>query len=393
VRRGNDRPSESTGHGADPRKGPFKNWPNSDLLIEEEDRAFFQRHYPAYAPIFDWPELRQMFVGYDAVGSKARGHSRRSGIWAVAAGFLSLAVAATIPLMDVLKAGDRSGQLRMQAILGGVAAVLGIFSVLIGYTQILTGKQKTRWLINRFWTERLRQLHFQLIVNHLPQVVAAAESDAGLQEWLAFRAAQLDRFKHDYLRGVDDSYHGLELDEAEESPWLVPEWAVPGPIPEPSAHLAAILTLLEGQRFVIQQRYAERKLRKGWHSPQSQAEWIQKLSDAFTALLLIATISAGLGALIALVVVPNADLHAVAGLVAAVASAAVVAMRAMKEGLLVSADAERYRWYAAAVRTVHRRFERAEVPKKVFLLREMEQVAYQEMRRFMLSAARARFVM
>jgi hypothetical protein len=295
--------------------------------------------------------------------------------------------------MDVLKSGDRSSQLRMQAILGGIAAVLGIFSVLIGYTQILTGKEKTRWLINRFWTERLRQLHFQLIVNHLPQVVAASESDAGLQQWLAFRASQLDRFRHDYLRGVDDSDHSLELDEAEESPWLVPEWAVPGPIPEPSEHFAAILTLLEGQRFVIQQRYTERKLRRGWHSPQSQAEWVQKLSDAFTALLLLATISAGLGAIVALVIAQNADLHAIAGLVAAVASASVVAMRAMKEGLLVSADAERYRWYIAAVRTLHRRFERAEFPKKVFLLREMEQVAYQEMRRFMLSATRARFIM
>jgi hypothetical protein len=71
----------------------------------------------------------------------------------------------------------------------------------------------------------------------------------------------------------------------------------------------------------------------------------------------------------------------------------VVALRALKEGLLFSADAERYKWYFAAVRTLHRRYEHGELARKVFLLRELERTAYQEMRRFMLSAERARFVM
>jgi hypothetical protein len=407
VQTGNDHSNESSGYKVHSGSDPFKTWPNSDLLIEEEDRAFFRRHYPAYALIFDWPELRALFVGYNAAASRARKRSRRAGIWAVAAGFLSLVVAATIPLMDVLGTEGGKDDLGVHAAFGLIAALLGLVSVLLGYTQVLTGKAKTRWLINRFWTERLRQLHFQLIVNHLPKVVAAAGGGAGMEEWLSFRAAQLDRFKHEYLRGVDDTYHGLELDEAEDSSWVFAEWASPGPPAEASEHLATILMLLERQRFVIQQRYAERKLWKGWRSPQSQAEWVQKLSDAFTVLLLLATIGAGLGAVIAIHFARSAQspataakllasgpkLHAIPALIAAIASASVVAMRAMKEGLLMSADAERYRWYLAAVRTLHRRFDRVEVPKKMLLLRELEQAAYQEMRRFILSAASARFVM
>src|ERR1700733_8919738 len=78
---------------------PFKHWPNGDLLIDEQDRAFFTRHFPMYAPIFDWPELRSLFVTYDAPAARARKRSRRSGIFAVVAGVFSLILAASIPLI------------------------------------------------------------------------------------------------------------------------------------------------------------------------------------------------------------------------------------------------------------------------------------------------------
>jgi hypothetical protein len=377
---------------ASPFEDPFRNWPNSDLLIDAEDRAFFTRHFPAYAPIFDWPELRALFEAYDGVAASARKHSRRSGVIAVLAGFFSLGVAATVPLVNELTRGT-AAQLPTQAALGGVAAAFAIVSVMFGYTQVLTGREKSRWLTNRFWTERIRQFHFQLIVNHLPAVVAAITSKEHLQHWLEFRTAQLDQFNHDYLRGVEDKIHHLELDEAEDSPWLLDEWERPGPVPTASPELDMVLKLMEQQRFGIQQRYAERKLRRGWHSPETLAQWVLNLSDTFTALLLLATIIAGLGSILLLTQHAGPLVHFIAGLVAAVASAIVVAMRALKEGLLFSADAERYRWYLAAVRTLYRRFERGELARKVFLLRELEHLAYQEMRRFILSCSQARFVM
>ena len=109
---------------AGPFADPFKDWPNSDLLIDEEDRAFFARHYPAFAPIFDWPELRSLFATYDAAAGSARKHSRRSGVFAVAAGLLSLTVAASVPLMDEITKGLPAQHSTTQAVLGGVARFL-----------------------------------------------------------------------------------------------------------------------------------------------------------------------------------------------------------------------------------------------------------------------------
>ena len=378
---------------AGPLDDPFKYWPNSDLLIEEEDRAFFARHYPAFASIFDWPELRSLFVVYDTAAASARKHSRRAGVLAVASGFLSLSVAAVVPLADEFTKSSATSQLHTQAVLGGVAAAFAIVSILIGYTQVLKGEGKARWLTNRFWSERIRQFHFQLIVNHLPTLVAKLQDKGDLRHWLDFRASELDRFKHDYLRGVEDKIHHLNVDEAEDRPWLSPEWDHPGPLPPASAEFDGLLELLEQQRFGIQQRYAERRLLNGWHSPESRAQWVLKLSDALTAVLLLATITVGIGSIVAFKLGATPTFRLVAGLVAALSSSSVVAMRALKEGLLFSADAERYKWYLAAVRNLYHRYEHADRPKRVSLFRELEHVAYQEMRRFMLSGSQARFVM
>lgn len=377
---------------AGPLDDPFKYWPNSDLLIDDEDRAFFARRYPAFVSIFDWPELRSLFVIYDTAAASARKHSRRAGVFAIASGFLSLSVAAAVPLADEFTKSSATSQLHTQAVLGGIAAAFAIVSILIGYTQVLKGEGKTLWLTNRFWSERIRQFHFQLIVNQLPTLVAALQAK-DLRPWLEFRAVELDRFKHDYLRGVEDKIHHLDVDEAEDRPWVCPEWEHLGPVPSASAEFDALLELLEQQRFGIQERYAERKLRNGWHSPESRAQWVLKLSDALTAVLLLATITVGVGSIIAFKVGANPMFRLIAGLVAALSSSSVVAMRALKEGLLFSADAERYRWYLAAVRSLYRRYEHADLVERVLLFRELEHLAYQEMRRFILAGSQARFVM
>ena len=127
---------------ASPLADPFKDWPNSDLLIDDEDRAFFTRHYPAFGPIFDWPELRALFVTYDTPAAGARKRSRRSGIFAILSGFLSLIVAAAVPLADEFTRGSTMAPFRVQGLLGGIAAVLAIVSIVVGYTQVLKGREK-----------------------------------------------------------------------------------------------------------------------------------------------------------------------------------------------------------------------------------------------------------
>jgi hypothetical protein len=376
-----------------PLDDPLKSWPNSDLLIKEEDRVFFKRHYAEFAPIFDWPELRDLFGPYDEAATSARVHSRRLGVLAILFGAGGLCLAALIPLAAELTKASAITPLQLQAALGVGSAILASLSIVIGYTQTLRGKEKIRWIMNRFWTERIRQFHFQLIVNNVPAVIAAARDNNRLREWLDIRAQELDRFKHHYLRDVEDKIHHLESDEAEDSPWLFREWERPGPAPPASVELDKLLGLLEQQRLGIQQRYAERKLRSGWHSPDTRAQWVRRLSDILTLILLVATTVGGIGAYAALKLRADPSYVLITGFVAAISSSSIVAMRALKEGLLLSADTERYRWYLATVRSLNRRYEQADREVKVHLLRELEHIAYQEMRRFIVSAAHARFVM
>ena len=277
---------------ASPLADPFKDWPNSDLLIDDEDRAFFTRHYPAFGPIFDWPELRALFVTYDTPAAGARKRSRRSGIFAILSGFLSLIVAATVPLADEFARGSTMAPFRVQGLLGGIAAVLAIVSIVVGYTQVLKGREKAQWLTNRFWTERIRQFHFQLIVNHLPELIAAVNEKNALESWLDLRSRELDKFKHHHLRGVEDRIHHLNADEAEDHPWANEAWDRPGPVPPPPPNSTCRSKLLEQQRFGIQQRYTERKLIPGWHSPETRSQWVYRLSDTLTGVLLLATIAA-----------------------------------------------------------------------------------------------------
>jgi hypothetical protein len=71
----------------------------------------------------------------------------------------------------------------------------------------------------------------------------------------------------------------------------------------------------------------------------------------------------------------------------------VIALRVLNEGLLVTTEAERQRWYLASVRSIAGRFEKANTADCIRLLREHERLAYQEMRRFLITFKEARFIM
>jgi hypothetical protein len=351
---------------------PFKDWPNGDLLIEEADRAFFAKYEPRFAPIFDWPELRALFIIYDNAAASARKRSRRAGFIAVVLGLSGLVISAIVPLAAPIWDESPAMALKIRAILGALAAILAAASVIIGYTHVLKGVAKMQWVTYRLWTERLRQLHFQLIVNNLPQVIRAVRDHEQLQTWFDIRQSSLDQFKHEYLRDSDYKVHHIEIDVSDEMPWLFDEWAEPGSIPGDSPELARFFEIMKQHRFGIQRRYAEKKMDEGWHSPETRTQWVLKLSDLLTAVLLAATVIIGVGSISVFQVGKDSTFLLVTGCIAAVSSSCIVAMRALKEGLLFSADAERYRWYLAAVNSVSRRFESADTQRKVHLCRELE---------------------
>ena len=371
--------------------GMFRNlladWPNDDLLFDPGQRAFIGRHYPRLLPLFDWPELRERLVGHNEQAGAARRSDRRMGVMAVALGFASLVTGAIAPVVD--RVGPA---LNLVPAMGALTALLALASALVGYTHLLHGRPKRQWLANRFWTERLRQLHFQFLASNLADAVAVARGDPGAPaRWASARAAALDRFVHRWMEPLDESFNRMLEDLAEEEAWLAEEWRRSAQAIEDSAEARQLFELLRHQRLGIQRRYASYKLQKSFHSPRTRAAMVDGAADMLT-LLTIGLVSAG-GVLLA-AGTPSSSLSLLALLAASgIASAAILALRVLETGLRLNAETERYQWYLAALSSLDRRFEAASCAEKAELLRDMERLSYQELRRFAASFDASRFVM
>lgn len=365
-----------------PLDDPLADWPNDDLLFQPAQRAFIERRHPRSAPIFDWPELRALFAAHNPLAARFRRRTRGLGVAAVALGCASLILAA---FLDPISARAPEAA----RLLGVVAALLALASGITGYSGILSGRDKWRWLAHRFWTERMRQLHFQVIINNLPAAVEAMSDPAALERWRGIRADLLDGFVNRAMEPIGEALDRMRADLAEDQPWVEPAWAAQPPIPPQSPELDEIFEILEHQRFGIQKRYAAFKLRPGLHSPRTRSRAVQAIADALTIAALLLSAAAGLlfafagdSPALSLVLPVGASLAAL-----------VLALRVVDEGLRLSSETERYEWYLAAIESLARRYRAGGVEAKIAALREMERLSYQELRWFTVSFGEARFVM
>ena len=380
-----------------PFQDPLEDWTNDDLLLDEKERKRFYDRHPRLAPVFDWEEMRKAFDDHEQPAKHARKLSRLHGTIAVGLGFLGLALTAFTPyLAQLLSFSTLFSRTPDSAErwIGVLAAALIVAGTIVGFYQTLIGQAKRRWLISRYWTERIRQFHFQLILNNLESAAAAFGGGAALDAWRALRQGKLDDFLHDTEKTLATALEELVDDHAEEDVWADKAWSDPPPSPPTTpelAELAELLQALRKQRIGVQDLYTALKLTPGLHSPQTRAQWLHGLSDACTGAILLITVAIGLlyfhGS-------KEPQLWRLGLLGAAGAlTAAVVALRVLNEGLLLRTEAERYRWYLASVRSIRDRFKKADTADRIRLLRELERLAYQEMRRFLVTSKEARFIL
>lgn len=367
-------------------QNPTADWGNDDLLFQPDTRAYAAAQHPRMLPILDWPELRAKFAVFDLAAGAARKASRKAGVRACVLGFISVLLAAGLPLLKAPYPGS------MQ-VLGLIAAALAALSTIWGYAMVLHGQHKAQWLSNRYWTERLRQLHFQLIINYLQLVVSVMRGESGaLAEWDGLRASALARFTRLHVEEVTDAMGRMEADEAENEFCLEPAWDGQGDVPAPSPELDEVYTVMVEQRFEIQRRFASLKTAPGnWYSSSTRSAMAKSVSNAMTFLVLLSVIAGG----ILLGLQFNPDDHAIQWITFAtgVSSGIIVLLRVLNEGLQLSSEAERYTWYRAAVSSLKQRFERAPGSERLEILRDMERLSYQEMRWFMISFKQAKFIM
>ena len=271
-------------------------------------------------------------------------------------------------------------------------AVVGM----IGRSQVLTGGEKRRWLFNRYWTERIRQFHFQWILNTLPKAAAALYDDRALAEWKASRDAAFEDFRHDTKRDLVTAFDRLNDDRAEQSVWIDPAWARPAETIEDRPEIGELLAGLRALRLGVQERYTSRKLHSGVFSPKTRLGWLLGASNTLTVLIMLLTIAMGAAHAFGFAYsdrkIPTWFL--LLGGLSGTLTAAVISIRVVNDGLLLRTETERYEWYLASVRSIAERFDAAaDMATKVRLLHEMERLAYQEMRRFLLAFQAAKFVM
>ena len=175
---------------------------NTDLMLNEADRAEAKRAFSDIFFALDNEILRETFRPYDERANKAKTRSRRWGVFAVflATGALLLAGG------EMLYHDLPKNQLRLLAGLGGIA---GIVSVIIGVFGVMFRKRKMRWLADRLATERIRQFHFQSYVAGAPEILKGAKSEDAAEKFIKKRALNFDNFQAEFLANIDHILHDI----------------------------------------------------------------------------------------------------------------------------------------------------------------------------------------
>lgn len=366
---------------------PLAGWANDDLLLDERRRAEIKTQFPNAIRVLDWPELRDAFVGYDAHANLSRRTNRGHGVVAVSLGYTGLVLSAAsvlIPDWGVLFT-------RWDVVVAVAGALLTVLGGWVGFQTFLIGRRKREWIVNRFWTERLRQFYFQFIINNLPAASGAMGSADAFKAFDEIRTMALSDFMVGTDRSFDRVLTAMLSDTGEADPWIERGWEREDAI-EPDSLGAELIAALGETRLGVQERYTQRKLRQGYHSASWRLGVLRALGDLLTVTVLFITLAIGVVAGFSNTTsTPPLEILIFAG---AVLSGGVVALKAIEEGQQLAADDERYSWYLASVRALKQRFNMAtNGATRLHVLRELEHLSYQELRRFILAARASRFLM
>jgi hypothetical protein len=192
---------------------PLADWPNDDLLISDASRDALRRTYPELIRVLDWSELREAFVRHDEPAGRNKRASHRQGLLAIAFAGIGIVLLGVTPVLShVAEAMVSTIALLCMSIGGGLGVLHWVFL-----------RSRFTWLGHRFWTERLRQLYFQSLVNALDLTVAAMTDDASLARLRQQRAIWLAEC-YDHPTDPRDRVRAIMEDRTEANTWLRHEW-------------------------------------------------------------------------------------------------------------------------------------------------------------------------
>lgn len=358
---------------------------NTDLLLDEADKAMASRDYPDLFFALNNPGLTDAFAQLDRRANRSKRRSRRSGVAAVVLATVALLAASA----EHLYQGLPPGQLRAIAAIGNIFLAAG---VVIGVFGIIQRGRKSRWLADRLAAERLRQFHFQHFVANAEAILAGAKDQEAARAYLEARADDFERFKKDYLGSIDEVLHAIVHEEDFDEGILQESAAMEVRSTDP--HLDQYFSAYGRLRFDLQLNYCNHVLRESkgfWKRSairQAQAFETFGLAGVIGVLGLYGAIL--VGSFWGVERMQDDSVHVMAAWAAIVALAA----RTFEGGLQPKREVERMRQYRIQLRRVNARFRLAETPKaKIAAMQELERLTYQEMAIFLKSSYEAQFVM
>ncbi len=366
-------------------KGAMKDWPNDDLVFKPETKAHLKAVYPKVAPIFEADDLHALFESYEGPANGAKQSARKWGTIGIYLGLTGMIIAALIPVILVMLPDT---QIPYDKILGVLVCILTTTGLGVGYWLALNGYTKREWMKNRLGTERIRQFHFQSIINNLEVVIDAIDTQ-DYSKWKDVRAKDLAKFKNFTMRDDEASLVKLLEDEAQDEIWLSDAWKKADKVPN-SALKNGLLEVWREQRLGVQLRYTRLVVGANGGGMRRRAKWMDSAISGLTFGGLIASL------VVAAFYLTNQSelLVSISQTILAMLGGGSIAARAFEEGMNFTAEKDRMEWYLASLQGIKNRLDYTRnSSEQIELMRDVERLSYQEMHRFLKTMDDSKFVM
>jgi hypothetical protein len=358
-----------------PLANAYENWDLKAEAAEARD--------PSVRFAFEDPELLSRFHAADLEASANKKRGRLLGFLAVALVLGALIIASGSPLLAGL---DHQGR----QLLAYLSAALALAGTILGCAGLRRASSRHKWLQGRLKTELLRLFHFRYMASRLPRIASIRNDQQAQAAYVRERSAAFERRMTEIL-----------LDPEEELSRIASETHLPdfdiGVEEEPlsgnedEASLDRVLAAWRRLRLDTQLGYCEAKLSyhsSGRHLSSRQVERAFAVV-AWTALAVIVALH--------VVQVVAVSMHlSIMWLEVLVIWAAISALaaRALEDGLQPHREVERYEQYRAKILVARERLGRAaDRAAQLEVIRSFERVSLEEMRVFIRTHSRSRFLL
>ncbi len=368
-----------------------KAFENYDLKAEAPEAR-----KPTVRFAFEFPALLELFLPADRAALSARHTSRVAGIASVSLVLSALLMASLGPIIlssghgPAPQHGPSEGP-SLHLILGLLSAFLGLAGTVLGLSGMRRAASRRKWLNARLATETLRLYHFHHIAARLPEIVAINGDETKKARYIEERAAALERVRTRILVDPEAELRRI-IARKDETRFEAITPVIPVDGAETPQVASDVFDVWRVLRLNWQAGYCDAKLEHR-HKGRTTIKQLEELFIGLGWFCVGAIILIHVGFFIGAIAQTKEQLPY---LEAAVIWIAMVALggRALEDGFRPQAEIERYEQYRANVRVAAERFEAATTfAAKIEAVRTFERSSLEEMRVFLRTHARARFLL